>query len=194
MRPQTKRRVNRCLVPPLPSGTLYNRNTSGADNQSTTNTINVAPVNCPMANQMPKAYKERVYLPHGVRVLARLDAGGVDRAVGLVSDVEHHDGTVVAPHRQERVVHRVEVEAHNLYRPGVHKSGSGYAMSSLIERQNNNGTGVIHVHRPSCGPGQESVSCSTKHPQGLLEFRDFFETARTPSSIPTRAVANPNEG
>ena len=58
--------------------------------------------------------KERTHLPHRVRVLARLDAGGVDRAVGLVPDVEHHHGAVVTAHRQQGVVHRVEVEAHNL--------------------------------------------------------------------------------
>lgn len=48
-------------------------------------------------------------------MLPGLDARGVDRAVGLVSDVEHHHGSVVATDRQQRVVHRVEVEAHNLF-------------------------------------------------------------------------------
>lgn len=49
-------------------------------------------------------------------MLARLDAGGIDGAVRLVSDVENHDGAVVAAHRQQGVVHRVKVEAHNLFR------------------------------------------------------------------------------
>lgn len=49
------------------------------------------------------------HLPHGVRVLAGLDAGGVDGAVGLVSDVKHHDRAVVAAHRQKGVVQGVEV-------------------------------------------------------------------------------------
>lgn len=54
------------------------------------------------------------HLPYRVRVLSCLDARRVNGPVRLVSDVEHHDSPVVAAHRQERLVDRVEVEAHHL--------------------------------------------------------------------------------
>lgn len=55
-----------------------------------------------------------MYLPHWVGVLPCLDAGGVDRTVGLMSHVEHHHGSVVAADRQQRVVYWMEVKAHHL--------------------------------------------------------------------------------
>lgn len=48
-------------------------------------------------------------------MLAGLNAGGVDGAVRLVPDVEDHDRSIVTTHRQKGVVHRVEVETHDLF-------------------------------------------------------------------------------
>ena len=58
------------------------------------------------------------HLPHGVGVFSRLDARGVDGAVGLMSHVKHHDGPVMAAYGQQGVVDWVEVEAHHLFFEG----------------------------------------------------------------------------
>jgi hypothetical protein len=62
---------------------------------------------------LPTAAHARAHLPHGVRVLARLDRGLEDGAVEPVADVEDHDGAVVAADGEEGGVLGVEVEAHD---------------------------------------------------------------------------------
>lgn len=110
------------------------------------------------------------HLPHGIGVLSGLDARGVDGTVGLVPHVEHHDRPVVAADRQERVVHRVKVEAHDLF-PRA--------------RSNNARRIVAHQQRAEKMAGGGGVQGFTGHdsPSALFLYsRVAGHTARTYST------------